>query len=531
MTPPPSEWFLLSAMAAAAQPHPGAPAREALPWRAPGGARGMLGLVVPAPAAMTSPSPLPALRSQPSGFLSGGMLRTLLTPRTRLQPAPDGRELFKLPTVGLLHRVLDAMLGHLGLRDAPAEAPMEGTALGARVASLAAELQQLRERVEANESSISKAVALSQDVLTQISGIQAAQSRMGEEIRALQENVQSAASSLRGIHDQITALTSDLERLKEVLSLYPRPDKVKDMVQWKALDDCLVGSTTRGGGGQEVESAGSRSAPAKSPALDKMQEAPVTAERRAGSPSGQTNISATSSASSSIPEHYTEAEKALRQLGQLRHLSAALQSKLDRGDLELQPGMEENAAAGMSKHIVTIPSGTPVPPGPRRHPSTTPEPEHTQQHGRREPAAEHRYPRVPRQCGGRHTVTQSLHPPTTAPAAAPRPMEHRGRGAAGGHRRPRLQGPAGRAATRGHAGHGQGTRGQGRGHAAPEAAAQLGQRTAALPAPELRLLALCDRHWHVTRAQADFIPWPADPGTAAPSRAPHLFGETQHAGV
>ncbi|XP_061866673.1 glutamine-rich protein 2-like isoform X4 [Colius striatus] len=311
----------------------------------------------------------------------------------------------------LLHRVLDAMLGHLGLRDAPAEAPMEGTALGARVASLAAELQQLRERVEANESSISKAVALSQDVLTQIGGIQVAQSRMGEEIRALQENVQSAASSLRGIHDQITALTSDLERLKEVLSLYPRPDKVKDMVQWKALDDCLVGSTTRGGGGQEVESAGSRSAPAKSPALDKMQEAPVTAERRAGSPSGQTNISATSSASSSIPEHYTEAEKALRQLGQLRHLSAALQSKLDRGDLELQPGMEENAAAGMSKHIVTIPSGTPVPPGPRRHPSTTPEPEHTQQHGRRELAAEHRYPRVPRQCGGRHTVTQSLHPP------------------------------------------------------------------------------------------------------------------------
>ncbi|XP_061866814.1 uncharacterized protein LOC133627171 isoform X2 [Colius striatus] len=373
----------------------------------------------------------------------------------------------------LLHRVLDAMLGHLGLRDAPAEAPMEGTALGICVASLAAEVQQLRERVEANESSISKAVALSQDVLTQIGGIQAAQSRMGEEIRALQENVQSAASSLRGIHDQITALTSDLERLKEVLSLYPRPDKVKDMVQWKALDDCLVGSTTRGGGGQEVESAGSRSAPAKSPALDKMQEAPVTAERRAGSPSGQTNISATSSASSSIPEHYTEAEKALRQLGQLRHLSAALQSKAHR-DHPLR-----DAAAPWP------PQASQYYPRARAH--TAARPQGAGGRAQVPPCAA-----AVRRPTHRHPVAA---PPTTAPAAAPRPMEHRGRGAAGGHRRPRLQGPAGRAAARGHAGHGQGTRGQGRGHAAPEAAAQLGQRTAALPAPELRLLALCDRFY------------------------------------
>ncbi|XP_072737209.1 glutamine-rich protein 2 isoform X3 [Ciconia boyciana] len=221
-----------------------------------------------------------------------------------------------------LHSLLQAMLRHLGLQelpaqeqghspipllrgDQPAEAhsglekkgdraqgtgqqpqelgerlpgkdPLEGTMSGSQVASAAADVGQMKKKIEANESSISKAMALSQDLLEEIGGMKVAQSRMGEDIRTIQEvlglgNLQDAAGRLPGLHDQ-TTLDSDVKRLKERLSLYPAPEEVSNMVRWEVLEDCLVGSKAGGGGGGGqgllVEDSGGQSAPTEPPTSD-----------------------------------------------------------------------------------------------------------------------------------------------------------------------------------------------------------------------------------------------------------------------
>ncbi|KAM6050178.1 uncharacterized protein LJ206_017350 [Theristicus caerulescens] len=127
----------------------------------------------------------------------------------------------------------------------PGKDPLQGTASGPQVAPVAADVGQMKKKIEANESGISKAMALSQDLLQEIGGMKAAQSRMGEEIRAIQEalglgSLQDAAGRPPGLRDQ-TALDSDVKQLKERLSLYPAP---------------------------EEEHSGGQSAPAKPPASD-----------------------------------------------------------------------------------------------------------------------------------------------------------------------------------------------------------------------------------------------------------------------
>ncbi|GAB0197775.1 glutamine-rich protein 2 [Grus japonensis] len=170
-----------------------------------------------------------------------------------------------------LHSLLQAMLGHLGLQDLPAleqgcsptpllggdqpveahpgeeggqgrgpgtghgplaarKDPLQGTVSGSQVASVAADMGQMKKKIEEDESGISKAMALSQDLLEEISGMKAAQSRMGEDIRMIQEAL-------------------GLKKLKERLSLYPAPEEVSNMVHWEVLEDCLVGRKAGGGGG------------------------------------------------------------------------------------------------------------------------------------------------------------------------------------------------------------------------------------------------------------------------------------------
>ncbi|XP_059684366.1 glutamine-rich protein 2 [Gavia stellata] len=228
-----------------------------------------------------------------------------------------------------LHSLLQAMLGHLGLQDLPAqerghsltplpggdrpakahpalekkgdraeaqaqgtgqqpwepgerlpgEDSLQGTASSPQVTPIAADVGQMKKKIEANESGISKAMALSQDLLEEIGGMKAVQSRMGEDIRMIQEtlglgNLQDTAGQLPGLHDQPT-LDSDVKRLKERLSLYPAPEEVSNMVRWEVLEDCLVGSKGGGGGGGGgggrgllVDGSGGRSAPTEPPALD-----------------------------------------------------------------------------------------------------------------------------------------------------------------------------------------------------------------------------------------------------------------------
>ncbi|KAM6050446.1 glutamine-rich protein 2 isoform 2-T2 [Chlamydotis macqueenii] len=133
-----------------------------------------------------------------------------------------------------LHGLLQALLEHLGLRDLPARAhPADDgggeTTSTPRFADVAAEVRRMRKKMEENESGISKATALSQDLLEQVGGMKAAQSHMEEDIQMIQEALglgkfQDSARQLPSLRNQET-LNSDVKRLKERLSLYPTPEE------------------------------------------------------------------------------------------------------------------------------------------------------------------------------------------------------------------------------------------------------------------------------------------------------------------
>ncbi|XP_049669103.1 glutamine-rich protein 2 isoform X2 [Accipiter gentilis] len=259
-----------------------------------------------------------------------------------------------------LYSLLQAMLGHLGLQDLPAQEPghsltpllgvdqpakahpglekkgdrteawaqgtgqqpqepgerlpgkepLQGTTSSPQVASVAADVGQMKKKIEANESGISKAMALSQDLLEEISGMKVAQSRMGEDIRTLQEtlglgNLQDAASRLPGLHDQ-TTLDNDVKKLKERLSLYPAPEEEGSGGQsapaephtshldtlhggslapgLKASGTHPVPRTSKGTSGTQPSSQGMHTG---------MQRAPVTPEKWEGTPSDRRRTSDT----------------------------------------------------------------------------------------------------------------------------------------------------------------------------------------------------------------------------------------------
>ncbi|XP_052664642.1 glutamine-rich protein 2 isoform X3 [Harpia harpyja] len=259
-----------------------------------------------------------------------------------------------------LHSLLQTMLGHLGLQDLPAQEqghsltpllggdqpakahpglekkgdrteawaqgtgqqpqepgerlpgkePLQGTTGSPQVASVAADVGQMKKKIEANESGISKAMALSQDLLEEIGGMKAAQSRMGEDIRTLQEtlglgNLQDAAGRLPGLHDQ-TTLDSDVKKLKERLSLYPAPEEEGSGSQsapakphTSDLDTPHGGSSAPGPkapGTQPVPRTSkgtSRTQPSSQGMHTGMQRAPVTPEKWEGTPSDRTRTSDT----------------------------------------------------------------------------------------------------------------------------------------------------------------------------------------------------------------------------------------------
>ncbi|XP_026716614.1 uncharacterized protein LOC113486682 isoform X3 [Athene cunicularia] len=191
-----------------------------------------------------------------------------------------------------LYSLLQAVLGHLGVQDLPAPGhdqppkaplreegaqgrgpgtelltpskdPLQGTVSTPHDASMAADMGQMKRKIEENKSSVSKDIALSQDLLEEIGRMKAAQSRIEEDVRTIQEtlgmgNLQDAAGQLLALRDQ-TALDSDVQKLKERLSLYPAPEEVSNMVRWEVLEDCLVGSKAgegEGGGEEEEEGRG-----------------------------------------------------------------------------------------------------------------------------------------------------------------------------------------------------------------------------------------------------------------------------------
>ncbi|XP_074901058.1 glutamine-rich protein 2 isoform X2 [Buteo buteo] len=259
-----------------------------------------------------------------------------------------------------LYSLLQAMLGHLGLQDLPAQEPghsltpllggdqpakahpglekkgdrteawahgtgqqpqepgeqlpgkepLQGTTSSPQVASVAADVGQMKKKIEANESGISKAMALSQDLLEEIGGMKAAQSHMGEDIRMLQEmlglgNLQDAAGRLPGLHDQ-TTLDNDVKKLKERLSLYPAPEEEGSGGQSAPAEPHTSDLDTPHGGSSApgLKAPGTQPVPRTSKGTSGtqpssqgmhtgMQRAPVTPEKWEGTPSDQRRTSDT----------------------------------------------------------------------------------------------------------------------------------------------------------------------------------------------------------------------------------------------
>ncbi|CAM9982562.1 unnamed protein product [Bubo scandiacus] len=246
-----------------------------------------------------------------------------------------------------LYSLLQAMLGHLGLQDlpapgrghsptpllgrdqppeappreeggqgggpgteslTPAKDPLQGAVSTPQDASVAADVGQMKTKIEENESSISKAVALSQDLLEEIGGMKAAQSRMEEDIRMIQEtlgmgNLQDAAGQLPALRDQ-TALDSDVKKLKERLSLYPAPEEDGSEGQAAPAEPPTADMDTPHGASSALGLKGPRTQPAPrtskgtsegtaqtQPGSQGTQRAPVAPEKGAGASSDKTKTS------------------------------------------------------------------------------------------------------------------------------------------------------------------------------------------------------------------------------------------------
>ncbi|XP_064007035.1 glutamine-rich protein 2 isoform X3 [Pogoniulus pusillus] len=242
-----------------------------------------------------------------------------------------------------LHSLLLAILRHLGLLDLPAREVLgeqqlaeaqpgeeggQGRGTGCRtlapedslrettsspqVADVAADMDQMKKRIEANESNISKDMSVSRDLLEEIDGIKAAQSHMEEDIRTIQEalglgKLQDGTGQLLSLRDQ-TSLDDDVKNLKERLSLYPAPEEGSSGTQSASSEsstsdvDTLYGASSdpelKGAGTQpaaRTSRSTSKGIPGTQPgSLSKqagVQKAPMTPEKRPSAPSDHTRTS------------------------------------------------------------------------------------------------------------------------------------------------------------------------------------------------------------------------------------------------
>ncbi|CAM9781603.1 unnamed protein product [Bubo scandiacus] len=234
-----------------------------------------------------------------------------------------------------LYSLLQAMLGHLGLQDlpapgrghsptpllgrdqppeappreeggqgggpgteslTPAKDPLQGAVSTPQDASVAADVGQMKTKIEENESSISK------DLLEEIGGMKAAQSRMEEDIRMIQEtlgmgNLQDAAGQLPALRDQ-TALDSDVVRPRA------RPDPAPGRRRLRARGASAPNMDTPHGASSALGLKGpgtqpaprtskgtSEGTPQPQPGSLGTQRAPVAPEKGAGASSDKTKTS------------------------------------------------------------------------------------------------------------------------------------------------------------------------------------------------------------------------------------------------
>ncbi|XP_018616956.1 uncharacterized protein C16orf96-like isoform X2 [Scleropages formosus] len=129
------------------------------------------------------------------------------------------------------------------------------------------QLMQLRRKVEASEDGVSKSMALIQDLMKEISELQASTNSLQDEVRTLQEQLSQLnineqlgkISYLEKCCHQVEGLPKAVAELQEKVSLYPDPGELSKFVTWEVLQNTLVNDAHRPQQDSQAPRASSRS--------------------------------------------------------------------------------------------------------------------------------------------------------------------------------------------------------------------------------------------------------------------------------
>ncbi|KAJ7427448.1 hypothetical protein WISP_06261 [Willisornis vidua] len=108
-----------------------------------------------------------------------------------------------------LRNLLNGMLLHLGLWDLPIQEsgePLEGTPSIPSPASVAADIEMLKQNIEANEKEIAEVRALCEELRVEINEIKEEQSHMAENMQKMQESLDQAnlQDMLNNLHNELS---------------------------------------------------------------------------------------------------------------------------------------------------------------------------------------------------------------------------------------------------------------------------------------------------------------------------------------
>ncbi|XP_023692691.1 uncharacterized protein [Paramormyrops kingsleyae] len=111
------------------------------------------------------------------------------------------------------------------------------------------QIMQISRKVQANEDGVSQAMALIQDLLTEIRDLRESRDTLTSEVKGLQETLsqlnvtelRDRTSSLEQCCHQVSGMEKTLGELQERLKLYPQSAELMQYVSWEVLQDTLVG--------------------------------------------------------------------------------------------------------------------------------------------------------------------------------------------------------------------------------------------------------------------------------------------------
>ncbi|XP_030390740.1 glutamine-rich protein 2 [Gopherus evgoodei] len=176
------------------------------------------------------------------------------------------------------------------------ERTKSGSPNGSAVADMW-QMMQMKKKIEANETGISKAMALFQDLLNEVNGVKAANFHMNEGLENIKEKLdlnlqldtQEIGNRLQACIADQKNLDNDVRNLEQRINLYPSPEEMYSMVRWEVLEDCLV--TGKGKSppteAQSADPSLGQPSPAEQPASVMDTQARKPAAPWAGTPGSQ----------------------------------------------------------------------------------------------------------------------------------------------------------------------------------------------------------------------------------------------------